>query len=90
MVIVCTHSRSIDRSRRLYFARVDIKSCFDTINQDKLLNLMQLIIKSDEYVLHRYCEVNMDQGKIRKRFNVRASAMGKASSFQDIICRRPC
>ena len=46
---------------------------------------MQRVIKSDEYILHKYCEVNIDQGKIRKRFNIRASAIGKASSFQEII-----
>jgi hypothetical protein len=63
-------------SRPLYFARVDIKSCFDTINQDKLLDIIYRVIRSNEYMLHRYCEVNMDQGKVRKRFNVRATATG--------------
>ena len=65
----------------MYFARVDIKSCFDTINQDKLLDIIYKVIKSDEYTLHRYCEVNMDQGKVRKRFNVRATATGTCTSL---------
>jgi telomerase reverse transcriptase len=63
-------------SRPMYFARVDIQSCFDTIDQDKLLDIACRVIKSEEYALHRYCEINMDHGKVRKRFNVRASAMG--------------
>lgn len=66
----------INNSRPLYFARVDIKSCFDTIEQEKLLNIVYHVISSDEYVLHKYCELNMDQGNVRKRFNIRACAMG--------------
>ncbi len=77
MVIVCSLDwETFNGSRPLYFARVDIKSCFDTINQDKLLDIIYKVIKSDEYMLHRYCEVNMDQGRVRKRFNVRATATG--------------
>jgi len=34
------------------------------------------MVKSPEYIIHKYCELNMDQGKVRKRFNVRASAAG--------------
>ena len=63
-------------SRPLYFARVDIRNCFDTINQNRLLNIIYQMLKSPEYILHKYCELNMDQGKVRKRFNVRASAAG--------------
>ena len=80
MVIVFPRTQcNSDNSRPLYFARVDIKSCFDTIEQDKLLEIIYKVIKSDEYMLHRYCEINMDQGKVRKRFNVRATATGKAA-----------
>jgi len=82
MVIVCVHNICLtDNSRSLYFARVDIKSCFDTIEQEKLLQIIDDVINSDEYVLHRYCEVNMDQGKVRKRFNVRAVSLGTFSNF---------
>jgi len=79
VVIVQQYSCLAYDSRPLYFARVDIKSCFDTIDQEKLLNIMYRMIQSEEYVLHKYCEVNMDQGKVRKRFNIRASAIGKVS-----------
>ena len=78
----------IDNSRPLYFARVDIKSCFETIDQGRLLNIIRGIMKSPEYILHRYCEVNMDQGKIRKRFNVRATAAGINYFYTAVlICR---
>jgi telomerase reverse transcriptase len=73
-----------DGSRPLYFARVDVKNCFDTIDQDKLLEIVDNIIKSDEYILNRYCELNMDQGKVRKKFNVRATATGTDLMSNDL------
>jgi len=63
-------------SRPLYFARVDIRSAFDTVNQDKLLDIIFDVIKGEDYALHRYCELNIDRGKITKRFDVRASSFG--------------
>jgi len=68
-------------SRPLYFVKVDIKSCFDTIKQEKLLEIMESVVNCEEYVLHKYCELNMDQGKVRKRFSTRASATGASSQF---------
>jgi telomerase reverse transcriptase len=61
---------------------VDVKSCFDTIDQDKLLEIILKVIKSDEYILHKFCEMNMDQGKVRKKFSVRASAAGTLFSSE--------
>jgi hypothetical protein len=66
-------------SRPLYFARVDIRGAFDTVNQDKLLNVIYHVIKAEQYALNRYCELNIDRGKVLKRFNVRASALGHPS-----------
>ena len=83
MVIVSYRYSLLRHSRPMYFARVDIKSAFDSIKQDKLLDIIYGVIKSDEYSLQRYCEVNMDQGKARKRYNVRATATGN-SSISDI------
>jgi hypothetical protein len=69
-------SSEANRSRPLYFARVDIKTAFDTVNQHRLLNVIDDVIKGEEYALHRYCELNIDRGKVVKRFNVRASSLG--------------
>jgi hypothetical protein len=63
-------------SRPLYFASVDIKGCYDTINQEKLLEIIEQVIKCDKYMLHKYSELNMEQGRVRMSFNTRASATG--------------
>ena|SRR5579859_1782616 len=62
-------------SRPLYFVRVDVKSCFDTINQEKLLTIMKSVITSEQYALHHYRELNMDQGRVRKKSHNRATAV---------------
>lgn len=43
--------------RKLYFAKVDILACFDSIPQLKLLELAEDIMEEDEYVTDKYTEV---------------------------------
>lgn len=57
---------------KLYFAKVDVKSCFDTIDQDKVIEIVTRILLEDEYMLQRYCAVVPSLGKIGRKFNVRA------------------
>jgi telomerase reverse transcriptase len=41
----------------LYFAKVDVKSCFDTVPQDKVLPLVHRLIKADSYVVNNTAQV---------------------------------
>lgn len=50
----------LDKSCRkpFYFAKVDVKSCFDTIPQRRVVRLMENIASEDEYRIARYAEIN--------------------------------
>ena len=41
----------------LYFAKVDVESCFDTIPQKKVVRLMEKIATEDEYRIARHAEI---------------------------------
>ena len=41
----------------LYFAKVDVKSCFDTIPQDEIIRVIERICARDEYHFSRHVEV---------------------------------
>lgn len=43
--------------RPLYFAKVDVKSCFDTIPQDKAMQLIESLLSSEEYSVGKYAEL---------------------------------
>lgn len=49
------HSRS--RQKPLYFVKVDVQSCFDTIPQRRIVRLMENIASEDEYRIARYAEI---------------------------------
>ena len=44
----------------LYFAKADVKSCFDTIPQGQLLGLVKKIVTEQEYTVARHCEVKFN------------------------------
>ena len=41
----------------LYFAKVDVKACFDTLPQDRLLEIASALCKSSEYNVAQYTEI---------------------------------
>jgi telomerase reverse transcriptase len=43
----------------LYFAKVDVKSCFDTIPQKRLLSLAKRILSANEYHITRYSRAKL-------------------------------
>jgi telomerase reverse transcriptase len=46
----------------LYFAKVDVRSCFDTIPQKRLLSLAKSILSANEYQLTRYSRAKLIGG----------------------------
>ena len=44
-------------SQRLYFAKVDVQACFDTIPQEKLLEVVQALMSQDEYKVEDFAVV---------------------------------
>lgn len=45
--------------KALYFAKVDVKACFDTIPQKRLLQLARQIINTDEYSIAKYARAKL-------------------------------
>ncbi|GAB7359408.1 hypothetical protein MBLNU230_g6057t1 [Neophaeotheca triangularis] len=43
----------------LYFAKVDVQACFDTIPQQRLLQLAQRVLQADEYRISRHARVKL-------------------------------
>ena len=61
--IVNVHGRP-----KLYFVKVDVQACFDTIDQMKLLEILKEIISEDEYLIQRHGQVSSVTGKVRRNF----------------------
>ncbi|KAI1315063.1 hypothetical protein EDD11_001356 [Mortierella claussenii] len=76
--LVCT-----GQSDRLYMVKVDIKKAFDSINQDKLIEIIDRTLKEDQYMIHRHSKLLPSNGKIMKRFLPKAVAPNEMSSFLD-------
>ncbi|CAL1716650.1 unnamed protein product [Somion occarium] len=53
---------------RLYFVKVDVQACFDTIEQTKLLSILRDLISEESYVLQRHGQVSPVAGKIRRAY----------------------
>ncbi|KAG0748862.1 hypothetical protein G6F57_003036 [Rhizopus arrhizus] len=54
----------LNLSKSLYFVKIDIASCFDTIDQDVLLQSLKDTLKSDKYI-YRYIHIcNLSSGGV--------------------------
>ncbi|EXJ79003.1 hypothetical protein A1O3_08504 [Capronia epimyces CBS 606.96] len=57
--------RMIPSGSRLYFTKVDIKSCFDSIPQEHLLNIVQCLLGEPTYRTTKYTEVKFVEDGVR-------------------------
>lgn len=62
----------------VYFAKVDIQSAFDSIPQTELLNLMESMIQSKEYLIHKYAECRVLGSHGQRTTSVRFKKNAKA------------
>lgn len=59
----------VDPAAKLYFVKVDVQSCFDSIPQNQLLTMIQAIVKGHSYRTSKYAEVKPAGGpQTRQRF----------------------
>ncbi|CAO3564166.1 unnamed protein product [Mortierella alpina] len=65
----------------VYMVKVDIKKSFDSINQEKLLEILKSILKEEKYTIHQHCSVTPVKGRIVKRFTPNAIASDKLPPF---------
>ncbi|KAI9655689.1 MAG: hypothetical protein M1831_004841 [Alyxoria varia] len=76
--------------KRLYFAKVDVTSCFDNLPQSRLLEIVQDLLSSDEYDIARYAELRSlfhaspthDTSRPIKKFHAEAEAAGNFERFE--------
>lgn len=81
--------------RRLYFAKADAKSCFDTIPQRKVVKLMGQIASDDKYRIARHAEIkssntfknarNIENSKPTRKFVSTARAATDFVDFDQFI-----
>lgn len=77
--------------QKLYFVKVDIQSCFDTIPQEKLLKVIRHIFTEDEYRIARHTEIKppVNQQAVAttkkpvKKFVARAELAEEFGRFED-------
>lgn len=77
--------------QKLYFVKVDIQSCFDTIPQEKLLEVIRGIFAEDEYRIARHAEIKPPVNKQAiastknpmKKFLARAELAEEFGRFED-------
>ncbi|KAF8344290.1 uncharacterized protein EI90DRAFT_65667 [Cantharellus anzutake] len=50
---------------RLYFVKVDVQACFDSIDQDKLLSILDLILSNKLYRINKFQQVTHYYGKVK-------------------------
>ncbi|KAJ8494766.1 hypothetical protein ONZ51_g2140 [Trametes cubensis] len=53
---------------KLYFVKVDVQACFDTIEQTKLLEILRELLLEDAYMIQRYGTVHKAGEKIQRKF----------------------
>ncbi|CAG8829098.1 14451_t:CDS:10, partial [Gigaspora margarita] len=50
---------------KLYFAKVDIQCCFESIDQEQVLEIVKDVLRESEYTIHKYDVVCQKGGTVR-------------------------
>lgn len=77
----------------MYFVKLDIKACFDTIPQEKLLNLIEELVSEESYRISKHVEIQppaptSQQGKPARRFMSRAAPAMRPQHLPDFVNNR--
>ncbi|KAF9390693.1 hypothetical protein CPC16_004879 [Podila verticillata] len=67
---------------KLYFVKVDIRRSFDSINQDKLMEVVDNVLREDRYVVQRYSKIMPTKGQITKLFVSKAVPVNELPNMQ--------
>jgi telomerase reverse transcriptase len=67
--------------QRLYFVKLDIKSCFDSIPQDGLVELAEALLQSNQYRIHTHAEIKGGEEKLSRRFPRKALPVDECILF---------
>lgn len=68
--------------RKIYFAKVDVRNCFDTIEQDKVLDIVSRVLREDEYMLQKFCAIVPTLDKVGRKYHNRAIPAQDLEDFE--------
>ncbi len=82
--------------KALYFAKVDVQSCFDTIPQRRVLDVVEKLITEDEYSIARHTEIKAPSlhgrrcglyqaAKPTRKFTAKARALHDPTAYDQIV-----
>ncbi|KAJ5356035.1 reverse transcriptase [Penicillium concentricum] len=74
----------------MYFVKLDIKACFDTIPQKRLLELIEELVSEESYRISRYMEFQppapaAHQGYSTRRYRSRAAPATRPQNLPDFV-----
>ncbi|GAA5971226.1 hypothetical protein JCM11641_004195 [Rhodosporidiobolus odoratus] len=69
---------------QLYFVKVDVRACYDTIQQDKLLGIVEEVLSEAVYWVQKYSRVTTTGPQVVKQFKRRACTDDDLGLFEDL------
>ncbi|BGP40727.1 Telomerase reverse transcriptase [Rhodotorula kratochvilovae] len=69
---------------KLYFVKVDVRAAYDTIQQDKLLEIVEGVLTETLYWIQKYAQVSPLAGRATKAFKRAACTDGEYGAFTDL------
>ncbi|BGP56240.1 hypothetical protein JCM8202_005757 [Rhodotorula sphaerocarpa] len=76
-----------DNLPELYFVKVDVRACYDTIQQDKLLDIVEDVLEETVYWIQRYTQISPLAGMSLKSFKRVACTDGELGMFEELAIK---
>ncbi|KAK2803650.1 hypothetical protein FQN51_003412 [Onygenales sp. PD_10] len=72
------------RGKPFYFVKLDIQACFDTIPQQRLIQLARRLVVDEEYRVTKHIEIGPPEGPSNNPARPRRKFISKAASLADL------
>ncbi|BGP25246.1 Telomerase reverse transcriptase [Rhodotorula toruloides] len=72
---------------KLYFVKVDVRGAYDTIQQDKLLQIVEAVLTETMYWIQKYSQVTPINGRPFKSFKRAACTDGDLGTFEELASK---
>lgn len=75
---------------KLYFVKVDIRACFDTIQQQKILEVINNIFSEDQYAIRKYAKTSSAKARpnqISQQFKRQAYPSDEVPDFDEFVAK---
>jgi telomerase reverse transcriptase len=78
------------RGQKLYFVALDVKTCYDSISQEKCFDIVKNMLRQREYVFQKYSAVHPEPAdrSVRTRFVRQACALGQEQQFFNLATNK--